>query len=52
MHGSTPLSPMREEDESMLVVDESESDGKVFAVGGFQPVKVEPLFSKPSVLHA
>ncbi|TBU64452.1 clasp N terminal-domain-containing protein [Dichomitus squalens] len=52
MHGSTPLSPMREEDESVLVVDESESDGKVFAIDGFQPVKVEPLFSKPGVLHA
>ncbi|EJF65037.1 hypothetical protein DICSQDRAFT_143742 [Dichomitus squalens LYAD-421 SS1] len=52
MHGSTPLSPMREEDESVLVVDESESDGKVFAIEGFQPVKVEPLFSKPGVLHA
>ncbi|PIL36065.1 hypothetical protein GSI_01725 [Ganoderma sinense ZZ0214-1] len=52
MHGSTPLSPMREEDESMLVVEESDNDGKVFAADSFLHAPVPPLFSRPNSLHA
>lgn len=54
MHGGSPLPPMIEEEEdSMIVVDDSERDGRVFGLGaegglqlGFQPV--QPLFSRSS----
>ena len=52
MNGSTPLSPMREEDESVLVLEEQDNDGKVFAAGSFLPAPVAPLFSRPGPLHA
>ena len=35
-----------------LVVAESDNDGKVFTLDDFQPVRVEPLFSRQNVLHA
>ena len=52
MNNGTPLPPMIEEEDSMIVEDESEADGKVLGVEGvIQPVqaKVEPLFSRASV---
>ncbi|KAM5531639.1 hypothetical protein V8D89_014691 [Ganoderma adspersum] len=52
MNGSTPLSPMREEDESVLVVEELDNDEKVFAADSFLPAPIAPLFSRPGSLHA
>ena len=51
MHGGSPLEPMIEEEESILVVDESERDGRVFGAQAEGPVlqPVQPLFSRPSV---
>ena len=46
MHQGVPLSPMKEEDESVLVGGDSDADGRVFCVEGFQPVAVQPLFSR------
>lgn len=55
-HDSTPLSPMREEDESVLVIEELDNDEKVFAADGPGflpvPVPVAPLFSGGNALHA
>ena len=43
---------MREEDESVLVVEEADNDGKVFAPSSFLPAPVVPLFTRPGPLHA